>query len=362
MRALACGLLVSKPRTQGGPSWRIVTRASPVCGRQLLCRRIESQGWTVTAAAQAAGVSRQTASKWLAALRLEGCAGLADRSAAAPRAHRARPAARCAASCALRLRLRCGRHRIAWRLGLAALERLRRAAPPGPEPPAAPRRRAGGRSCATAGRPPATSPPRHQEARAHRARRRQALRRRTAAAPPRHRLERRARGRRRRHRGWPTPRSCPTSAPTTAAAFLERALAFYARPRHRGERAAHRQRRLPTARTPSAPAAPSTASAALHARPYRPQTNGKAEAFVKLLQNGWAYRRPYDSTAGWSLRIHLRGHGLHLRRAPGWWRPSRAPGSARAQGNAQPAAVGPPDLSWPPAEPTANVSLRRQGG
>lgn len=34
-----------------------------------------------------------------------------------------------------------------------------------------------------------------------------------------------------------------------------------------------------------------------YTQPYRPQTNGKAEAFVKILQNGWAYRRPYDSTA-----------------------------------------------------------------
>jgi transposase InsO family protein len=33
----------------------------------------------------------------------------------------------------------------------------------------------------------------------------------------------------------------------------------------------------------------------LRTRPYRPQTNGKAEAFVKLVQNGWAYRRPYAS-------------------------------------------------------------------
>jgi len=30
-------------------------------------------------------------------------------------------------------------------------------------------------------------------------------------------------------------------------------------------------------------------------RPYRPQTNGKAEAFNKTLQREWAYRRPYVS-------------------------------------------------------------------
>jgi transposase InsO family protein len=30
-------------------------------------------------------------------------------------------------------------------------------------------------------------------------------------------------------------------------------------------------------------------------RPFRPQTNGKAEAFNKTLQREWAYRRPYSS-------------------------------------------------------------------
>ena len=32
-------------------------------------------------------------------------------------------------------------------------------------------------------------------------------------------------------------------------------------------------------------------------RPYRPQTNGKAEAFNKILQAEWAYRRPYESNS-----------------------------------------------------------------
>ncbi len=30
-------------------------------------------------------------------------------------------------------------------------------------------------------------------------------------------------------------------------------------------------------------------------RPFRPQTNGKAEAFIKILQAEWGYRRPYSS-------------------------------------------------------------------
>lgn len=32
-----------------------------------------------------------------------------------------------------------------------------------------------------------------------------------------------------------------------------------------------------------------------YTRPFRPQTNGKAEAFIKTIQREWAYRRPYNS-------------------------------------------------------------------
>jgi transposase InsO family protein len=35
----------------------------------------------------------------------------------------------------------------------------------------------------------------------------------------------------------------------------------------------------------------------LRTRPYRLQTNGKTEVFVKTRQNGWAHRRPYQATA-----------------------------------------------------------------
>lgn len=35
----------------------------------------------------------------------------------------------------------------------------------------------------------------------------------------------------------------------------------------------------------------------LRTQPYTPRTNGKAEAMVKILINGWAYAKAYDSDA-----------------------------------------------------------------
>ncbi len=51
-------------------------------GRELLIDRIERAGWSVMEAAEAAGVSERTARKWLARHRAEGPAGLVDRSSA----------------------------------------------------------------------------------------------------------------------------------------------------------------------------------------------------------------------------------------------------------------------------------------
>ena len=48
--------------------------------RGLLVRRVRGQGWTVRAAAAAAQISVRTAYKWLARFRMEGRAGLRDRS------------------------------------------------------------------------------------------------------------------------------------------------------------------------------------------------------------------------------------------------------------------------------------------
>src|SRR3954466_13753804 len=53
-----------------------------VKGRALLIERVEVAGWSLSAAAEAAGISDRTARKWLARYRAGGPAGLLDRSSA----------------------------------------------------------------------------------------------------------------------------------------------------------------------------------------------------------------------------------------------------------------------------------------
>jgi transposase len=53
-----------------------------VKGRELLVERVERAGWSLTQAAEAAGVSDRPARKWLARYRAEGLGGLLDRPSA----------------------------------------------------------------------------------------------------------------------------------------------------------------------------------------------------------------------------------------------------------------------------------------
>src|SRR5437899_4693536 len=88
-------------------------------GRLLLIQRIELHGWSIAAAADAQGVARGTAYKWMRRHREGGIAALADR---ASRPHR--PAGQLSSEqeamvCAVRRETGQGPHRLAWLLGMS---------------------------------------------------------------------------------------------------------------------------------------------------------------------------------------------------------------------------------------------------
>jgi transposase InsO family protein len=86
-------------------------------GRRVLVRRVEMQGWTLTAAAEAAGVSVRCARKWVGRYRQAGEQGLADRSSAPRRVANRTPADRVEAIVRLR-RLRFTAAEIAETLAM----------------------------------------------------------------------------------------------------------------------------------------------------------------------------------------------------------------------------------------------------
>jgi len=83
-----------------------------VFGRQLLVTRIAVDGWPVARAAEAQGVSRTTAHKWMARYRAEGWAGLEDRSSRPRNSPRRTSPEATAAILSARVEHRWGPHRL----------------------------------------------------------------------------------------------------------------------------------------------------------------------------------------------------------------------------------------------------------
>lgn len=269
-------------------------RLSPK-GRLLLVRRVEEQDWSLAAAAEAAGVSERTASKWLGRYRTEGEAGLVDRSST-PRRMPARTEERRVALIVQLRRLRMTGVEIAECLGMAlstvsgilqrmGLGKLSRLEPP--EPPNRYERRAAGELVHI----DVKKLGRIQGGAGHR-------------ATGRHAGHHRARG-----AGWEYVHVCVDDATrlayvevhddekaTTAVGFLRRARRFYA------QRGIGVQRVMTDNGAAYVSALHALACRALglrhlRTRPYRPRTNGKAERFIKTLLAGWAYSATYHSSA-----------------------------------------------------------------
>ena len=95
-------------------------------GRQVLVERIVHRGWSVTAAAEALQVSRQTAYRWLRRYRRDGVVGLVDRPPIARCRPHALPGPVVQRLLQARRRYGWGPHRLAWLLGVPRLAGLDR--------------------------------------------------------------------------------------------------------------------------------------------------------------------------------------------------------------------------------------------
>lgn len=263
-----------------------------VRGRLLLCERVTQQGWTVAAAAGAAGISTRRAYAWLARFRAEGVRGLQDRSSAPRTVPRRTPADRMAMVERLR-RLRMTSTQIAARLGMAlstvtvilkraGLHRLSRLAPS--EPPNRYERRHAGELL-------------HVD-----------VKKLGRIGRPGHRVngDRRTRT---RGIGWEYVHVCVDDATrlayvevledetgASAAAFLRRAVAHFAALGVR-VRAVLTDNGSPYVSRVHAEACRALGLRHLRTRPYRPRTNGKAERFIRTMLAEWAYAATYRDSA-----------------------------------------------------------------
>lgn len=266
-----------------------------VFGRQLLVDRIVTDGWTIAHAAEAAGVSRQTATKWLRRYRELGPAGLEDRSSRPHRSPRTLPQELIDAILVTRHELGVGPHRLAPVLGIPrstigdvlrrhGLSRLADRDRPTGIPIRYVRERPGEllhMDVKKLGRIPDGG------------------------------------GHRFRGRGGGTPRARQgydfvhqvvddmsrvayaeihaDERGTTCAAFLRGAAAWFARHGVRIERVMTDNAKNYTRSGAFAAAMAELGARHLRTRPFRPQTNGKSERFNRTLLEEWAYARMYRS-------------------------------------------------------------------
>jgi transposase InsO family protein len=262
-------------------------------GRQLLVQRILEHGWTVARAAQAAGISKRTACKWLARYRAEGAAGLQDRSSRPHRSPHKTPAPLVSRIERLRQRRRTGVE-IARELGVPASTVARIL-----------QNRGLGRLWRVDEQ---LAPPRRYEHPEPGALVHVDAKRLGRIGQVGHRIHGDYR-RRSRGVGWETVFVCVDDHTRLAYAEVLRAedaacaTAFLRRALKRFEALGVRVQRV---LTDNAKCYGSKAFTALcrergvkqrFTRPYTPRTNGKAERFIQTLVRRWAYRRPYRTSS-----------------------------------------------------------------
>jgi transposase InsO family protein len=300
-------------------------------GRRRLCRLVVDEGWTVTAAASALGISVGCARKWVGRYRLAGEAGLRDRSSAPRRVANRTAEDRVEAIVKLR-RLRFTAAEIAEMLGMALstvsgiLTRI---------------------GMGRLGRLGFEQPVRYERARPGElvhvdvkklGRIEGGIGKRWRDGQRQHYNGRRrdAAGVDRKLVGWEFVHVAvddysrlayaevlSDERAATAAAFLRRAVAFYRRHGIRVERVLSDNGSCYRG-VVHALACRQLAIRHLRTRPYRPQTNGKAERFIRTLLNGWAYGAIYGSSRertraldGWLWHYnHRRRHSALGHQAP----------------------------------------------
>jgi transposase InsO family protein len=270
-------------------------------GRRELARRVVEQGWTLTAAAEAAGVSVRCGRKWVSRYRA-GDRLLLDRSSAPRRVANRTPSERVAVIVSLR-QLRMTAAEIAETLamplstvsGILTRNGIGRLGRLGLEPARRYERSRPGElihvDVKKLGRIVGGAGWRVRDRKQHY-----------------NRTYTDASGRRRNTVGWEFVHIAVDDysrlayaevlgdeKATTAAAFLRRAVRFYRQHGITVERVLTDNGSAYTA-TVHAITCKRLGIKHLRTRPYRPQTNGKAERFIRTLLTGWAYGAIYRSS------------------------------------------------------------------